>query len=112
MRLPGFLSALFEHGHVSVTGVSDPVTKLDQYGAGEILRAAEEIRRLEFPGDAPPWNAVAGMWAAEMFYCACQATVERQLDQATIAGALTSECPAATVTERHYSVDLVFQFLP
>ena len=112
MRLPKFLSALFEHGHVGVTSIADPFTKVDQEAASEVLRAAELTRRLEFPGDPPPWNNAVGLWAAESFYAACQLAVDRRVDESAGMKMLARGCPPATAAEQHYSVDLVFQYLP
>lgn len=116
MSLPDLLSELFEHGRV---GVSQP----GELGEDELLRAdallAEQelyVRR-DFPGAAPLWSPPAARWAAVMFYRACQLAVYRELQVESYVAAPGPPAPerpadGACLASVHYSVDLVFRFLP
>lgn len=108
-----FLSALFDTGHVRVPhpdwhGVSD-----DPQAAGQFLSQFEHSWRLEFPGEAPAFDAPAANWAATVFYRAAQAAVFRDVPEPILHDGLSLTCPTTgNEAARHYSVDLVFRFLP
>jgi hypothetical protein len=113
MQLPQFLDALFDSGRVTIGHDADEVSLDDRKAARLVLLKAEEVRRLEVPGEPPVWDEASGVWAAGMFFRACQFSVLRHFDAETIRQTLSATCPAeASAARRHYSVDLVFRYLP
>jgi hypothetical protein len=84
----------------------------DRAETTKVLEEFECEWRLNVPGEAPPFHAEAATWAAIRFYQASQYAVFRDegpefafepLDHASELGKLPSA---------HYSVDLIFCFLP
>lgn len=112
MSLPRFLDALFDQGHVSAPHGGVTISPDDRKTAEGVLLQAEAAWRSEFPGEAPCWDPASGAWAAEMFYRACWFVVQRDAGERALRAALGTPCPAAPESSRHYSVDLVFRFLP
>jgi MoxR-vWA-beta-propeller ternary system domain bpX4 len=112
MDLASFLGELFEHGRVRVPRTTPESSPGDLLAADRVLREAEHVRRLEFPGSPPDWHAESAGWSAEMFYRACQLAAQRDAAPALLKSALGAPCPNAPPASRHYSVDLVFRFLP
>ena len=116
MALAQFISALFEHGRVRVSRSMDAISAEEAAEGDEVLAAVERHGRLEFPGESPDFALPAARWAAEKLYRACQLAVHRELTIEVLRAAGPSApelgqikvCPAAV----HYSVDLVFRFLP
>lgn len=111
---PGdFLRALFERGQVRVPPVgAATAAAADWATADAVLAEWERAGRLEFPGSPPDFDLAAARWAAEQFYRACQFVVYRDAPAAVLDAALNAPCPAAPGPSQHYSVDLVFRFLP
>jgi hypothetical protein len=112
MSVAAFLADLFEHGRVKVPQPRPALEADDVQQAERVLREHEEVRRLEFPGMPPELLIPAAMWAAVAYYRACQLAVYRDLDAGAIEELLGGECPAGEPAARHWSVDLVFRFLP
>lgn len=102
-----FLHDLFDHGRVRVAEKASGDWQCDRE-----LAEFERIRRQEFPGNAPEFLPHAAAWAARLFHRACQATVFRDQAADTWRGDLEQACPAGERSALHYSVDLVFQYLP
>jgi hypothetical protein len=112
MSLVSFVAALFEHGRVQVP---PPDAKEIADDADEVCRLLDDRARalaLAFPGDAPPLEMDVALWAARQLYRASQLAVYRELDAAAIEELLRPACPSAPPTTRHWSVDLLFVFLP
>lgn len=108
-----FLSALFDTGHVRVPHPDQPDLAEEQQAASEFLGQFEQSWRLEFPGEAPAFDAAAASWAATMLYRAAQAAVFRDVPEPVLRDGLSVACPpTGDEAGRHYSVDLVFRFLP
>jgi hypothetical protein len=113
----------------------------DARGPLDVVREWDAANRLEFPGEAPPLNPATALRAVERFYRACQYTVYREVDAQTVAELFAEPVhappgggpparssaslrptsnPAMPVTATsarataadHYTVDLVFRFLP
>lgn len=112
MALAPMLVALFEHGRIQVPQPEGQLSAEDGEQAQRLLIEHERVLRLEFPGEAPPLAVPAAAWAATMFYRACQLAVYRDLSAAAVAELLAPACPAAAPAARHWSVDVVFRFLP
>jgi len=110
--LAEFLDQLFEHGHVRIGLPQQAVTPDDRAASTNRLVRFNEVRELEFPGIAPEFSVSCAIWSAEQFYRACQAAAFRDLDEATLQQGLAAPCPLADLPSKHYSVDLVFRFLP
>lgn len=72
----------------------------------------ERVRRNDFPGEAPPPARQAALWSVDQLYRACVATVVRELSADQLRTFLSVPCPPGDPVATHYSVDLVFQFLP
>jgi hypothetical protein len=124
-----FLHALLETGRVKVGPVDGPIAGSPGGDANllDVLREWDAANRLEFPGEAPPLLEATARRAVDRFYRACQLTVYRDVDAATVAelfaepvqAAAAGSAPARTTarpvhasTADHYAVDLVFRFLP
>jgi hypothetical protein len=122
-----FLHALFETGQVKVGPVASPFIAAiggdadgRALGGGpsplDVVRQWDAANRLEFPGHAPALVPATAERTVERFYRACQFTVYRDVDAQTVAelfaepvhGAAAGRATAAD----HYTVDLVFRFLP
>jgi hypothetical protein len=113
VSLPTFLQSLFDHGHVRVPQPDRVETAEDVKSAAALLADFEPSWRLEFPGDAPVFFPPAALWAARMMYRAAQGAVFRDVPLETLKNGLSAACPACSdAASLHYSVDLVFRFLP
>lgn len=116
--LRAFLSELFDHGRVRVA----PPDAAESSAAGNSADADQAVQnvladrdaavRTDFPGEAPPPDFAVALWAARQFHRACQFALYRDLPAEAMAAAFAEPCPAAPHASRHYSVDLVFRFLP
>jgi hypothetical protein len=107
-----FLRALIEHGRVRVDPpIKNPATADDDEVA-TVLRDWEAANRAEFPGAPPAVSWAVVQWALAQFHSACQFAVFRDVPSATVTATLSAACPAAPGPSQHYSVDLIFRFLP
>jgi hypothetical protein len=111
MSFDSFLTSLFDDGRVRAAAPG-PLDSAEVRAAESVLARAERDFRLEFPGEAPPFDPLAAFWGATMIYRAAQFCVYRNVDTAIMAEALTPACPAANMPSAHFSVDLTFRFLP
>jgi hypothetical protein len=122
MRLSQFFRALVEHGRLRVAPPADvsgePDRNQDQADVETAIREWDAANRSDFPGEPPPLRIDAAQWALMLFHQACQCAIYRDLGAAEIDAALALPCPAeatlgqAGAAAQHYSVDLVFRFLP
>jgi hypothetical protein len=112
MGLPTLLAALFDHGRIQVAPPQAAVLGDDVRQVELLLAEREATLRLEFPGETPPLAMPAAVWAATVFARACQLAVYRDLDAGAVTELLAPRCPAADPAARHWSVDVVFRFLP
>ena len=111
MSFDSFLHSLFDDGRVRAAAPGQ--LSGEEIHAGEtVLARAERDARSEFPGEAPPFDPLAALWGATMFYRAAQFCVYRNVDAGIISEALAPACPTGNTPAAHYSVDLVFRFLP
>lgn len=110
MGIRTFLEDLFDTGHVRVA--ADAPLSDDLREADAALRAAEEIVRLDLPGDPPPFDVAAARWAACVMYRACQVLADRPAGLAPLDAAIRRPAPDAANPAAHYSVDLTLRYLP
>lgn len=111
MSLAAFLTSLFEHGRVVVEPPADVGPEARQ-AAAEVLADVARLTTPDFPGVPPEFDEQAALWAAELFYRACQLAVYRDYGEQNIAAGLSVACPRPPLPSTHYSVDLTWQFLP
>jgi hypothetical protein len=111
MDYPRFLTSLFEDGRLSVPPVA-PLSGDEVRAAGEVLAEFEERYRLEMPAPMPPFAESAAQWAARRFYRACQLAVYRDEPEEVVRRELAEGPRPDDSPESHYSVDLVFRYLP
>lgn len=107
-----FLSALFEHGHVRAAAIAEEGKNASDEALNAVLEDCHRTTRMEFPGEPPEFLLPQARWAAEQFYRACQLCVFRDAGPEVVEAALSVRCPASPAAAQHYSVDLVFRFLP
>jgi hypothetical protein len=112
MSFAAFLSALFEHGRVAVAHPQEHVASDDVARARGLLEERAAIVALEFPGEPPPLNLPAAVWAAMTLYRGCQLAIYRELDAGAIEELLAEPCPTAEPASRQYSADVALVFLP
>ena len=112
MAFAQFLAALFDHGRVGVVHPQEHVATGDVRQAQRLLEDRAATVALEFPGQPPRLDLPVATWAAMMLYRACQLAIYRELDAGAIGELLSSACPSAEASSRHYSADLAFVFLP
>lgn len=112
MSLPKFLTALFECGRVQVPPPQEAMPPREATDARPILLDRARSAALGFPGEPPSLDLDVALWAAQQFFRASQLAVYRELDATAIDRLLGQPCPPATAPVRHWSVDLVFVFLP
>lgn len=112
MSYTKFLSDLLLTGQVKIDSHSAP-TPDEKSQASEWLADFERTWRLNQPGSPPPFSVVAATWAAESFFRAAQLLMFRDLPAEEVNRSLTNvPAPDDQLPENHYSVDLVFRFLP
>jgi hypothetical protein len=112
MTLSEFLTELFAAGRVAVP---EPAVKLaadEREAARRVLAAQDELCRLEMAGEMPPFDEAAAEWTAIQFYSACQLAVFRDIGEPAIVKLGESSLAGWDKATVHYSVDLVFRFLP
>lgn len=109
--LRSFAEELFVTGRVRLTTDNSP----DEVDVTEtVVRVLdfETTQRLDLPGIAPAVDEAALRWALVAFYHACQFQVYRHLGVSSLSDRFAAEPPSGSTAEAHYSVDLVFRFLP
>lgn len=108
---PEFLTSLFEQGRACV-GRLAPIDADQIAAANQVLCRYEAIDRMQAPGEAPAFILPAASWAAQQFYRACQLAVFRQHNDEDVRRELDHPFAGAHDAAAHYSVDLVFRYLP
>lgn len=111
MGYPQFLENLFEDGRVVVSEIR-PISAEELREGDEILAGFDCRNRLELPAPVPQFQKAAGRWAAEKFFLACQFAVYRDEPAETVDEKLSGSLKGPIASEDHYSVDLVFRYLP
>jgi hypothetical protein len=107
-----FLRQLFHSGHVQVAPPQRPIEASDLSAADRTLAEQAEVLALDFPGEPPLLDTAVARWAALSLYRGCQLSIFRELDEGAIAELLAAPCPTGEPGSRHWSVDVVFRYLP
>src|SRR4051794_37877715 len=109
MSVAQFLTNLFESGKVAVLlPSSEPIIE----DITPILQDAEKVFRQNLAGEPPEFSPTVSIWAAHLFYSACQFLVCRDIGMEAIKAEFATPCPSPHSPSTDYSVDPVFQFLP
>jgi hypothetical protein len=106
-----FLRDLFEDGRVTVPDYAPLADEVVRAG-DELIAKYEQVYRLEMPGTAPRFVVAAGCWAGTQFFHACQFAVYRDVGAETLNDELNMPFGEPFSGDVHYSVDLVFRYLP
>ena len=111
MSLVAFLNGLLTDGRVRVAATAE-IAASDRLEAEQVLAAYERQYRLDLPGEPPPLQGDAALWAAAMLREACRFAAFRDLGEEAMG--VFGERPnfSADPSSVHYSVDLTFRFLP
>ncbi len=87
------------------------VTLPQRSRGNQIIQDYERIYRQTLPGEPPAFSIAHAQWAALMFYHACRFIAHRDIDADEMTESL--ELPHDIESpEAHYSVDVIFHFLP
>ena len=106
-----FLENLLEDGRVTVSEIA-PISAEELEVGDEILRRFEGEYRLELPGTVPELQVAASRWAAVNVFRTCQFAVFRDEPVEAIDKELSHSIDNPITPEVHYSVDVVFRYLP
>jgi hypothetical protein len=105
-----FVEKLMTEGQAAV--FNEPGTLQVDSDCARILSGWEEIVRDDLAGGAPAFSAATAVWAARIFYFACQFVVCRDLSEAEIVRSLNEPCPEKRSPSVDWSADLLFRHLP
>ncbi|QDT41685.1 hypothetical protein Pan241w_17480 [Gimesia alba] len=106
-----FFSSLFEDGIVHVPEIGE-LSDSEIQTADEILVDFEKQYRLEMPLEMPPFSVPDAQNAAYCFFRACQFAVSRDAPPQLIDSEFQRLEELTDTPQTHYSVDLIFRFLP
>jgi len=106
-----FLKDLLADGRVTVPEFS-PLEDHDVAAGDQVIAEYERQNRLEMPGSAPRFVAATSRWAGIRFFRACQFVVHRDIGVETLIEELSVPYGEPVSPDVHYSVDLIFRFLP
>lgn len=105
-----FLTGLMEEGRV-VVGM-ESVTADVHEAARSLLIEFEFQYRNSMAHQAPEFDSSIALAAATKYYQACQFTLNRDLDAKSVSEKMSENLTSLNTPEAHYSVDLVFRYLP
>jgi hypothetical protein len=111
MSLRLFLTGLWTSGQATV-GAYAPLNTSELDEARSTLAELEASARLELPGQPPPFDPAAAVWAAVRLYRAAQLAVFRDLGEEVVKSELSGPCPYPLTPAVHYAVDLTHRYLP
>ncbi len=106
-----FLQGLFEDGRVSVPSIS-PIGESERIEGDRLLSRYDRLWRRELPLEPPPLVPQVARWAGTQFYRACQLAVYRDYSEADCSRELGTTVGVKATPAAHYSVDLVFHYIP
>ncbi len=111
MQYNEFLTNLFADGRVTVPAFA-PLLEGELAAGDDVIAEHERIHRLEMPAQAPQLVASASRWASERFFRACQFAVYRDISPEVISEELSVSYDKTHTPDVHYSVDIIFRYLP
>lgn len=111
MSVADFVSELFESGRVRIFSAARPTTE-EIAEALPILVQIEADYRRSLPGRPPEFSLPAAEWSLHKFYRAAQFLIDRAANADTVESELAAPYEACIDASTHYSVDVMFQFLP
>ena len=106
-----FLSCLFNGGRVVVPNIAQ-LTHDELRAGDELIAEYEHVYRLAMPSEPPEFVGSAACWAATKFFRACQFVVYRDFGEEILNDELRKPLTEVVSPSIHYSVDLVFRYLP
>jgi MoxR-vWA-beta-propeller ternary system domain bpX4 len=112
MRVAPFLTQLFELGHVHLDAEPPTEDDDDRRDADKILTDRAGVIAAEFPEPVPEFDPSAAAWAAWQFCSACHFVLFRDAPVDVVRERLSRPIPPGEPASQHYSVDLVWRFLP
>ena len=111
-NLAAFLAKIWETGRAEVA-CDQRVGEGELASIADLLTQFEREYRMTLPAAAPSWDLAAAQWSALMLYRSCQCVVCRDIDAEEAVGLLNQpRAPSSASLDSHYSVDLLFRFLP
>lgn len=114
LPLAEFAKRLLHDGHAAIPPLSailEPAAE-DGRQATAVLCEAERVLRVAAPRTPPPLCAAAALWALQVFAWGGYTALDRNQERTTLPDELSQSRPDATLLENHWSVDVVFRFLP
>ena len=106
-----FVLNLLSTGRVELTSADAPHDD-DVKKVAAVLAEFEPQYRDEMPGTPPACDVEVAGEASRQFYMACQFHVFRFLGDDELQSRLNPQFAPAETAAAHYSVDLIFRFLP
>lgn len=113
--MESFLAGLFETGEIQLPRKLVAAGRVD--GIVCVLVESERIWRCGVPGEPPRFDVATATAASRVLLSMCQAVVYREMEMADLKRLLTAtSLPYGDVVVQnpslHYSVDLLFRFMP
>ena len=112
MRLSRFLTELFQQGHVRLDDAATEDAEEDLRSASEILAERARVVAADFPNPVPDCDLETAAWAAGHFFSACRFVLLRDAPIDEVRAQLCGAAPPGDPAVQHFSVDLVWRFLP
>ncbi len=112
MLVSRFLADLFEHGRVRLDDRPGEDNMEDRRDAAMILVARAEAVAGDFPEPVPAYAPAAAAWAACQLAIACRYVLFRDEPIETVRTRLAEAIPEGDPAAQHFSVDLIWRFLP
>lgn len=106
-----FIRTLLFDGNVAVENLM-PFEEPDVAIASQTLREFEALYREDLPAGMPEFDVQAALWSAQAFFRACQFAMFREIDAVTMQREFDALKQPTDSTASHYSVHLIFRFLP
>jgi hypothetical protein len=111
MTLTAFISSLINEGEVTVAPAIVPFDQEDLRIAGVHLKQYYGDDSTEMPGQVPPYDPEAALWAASYLYRAIQFIQIRRLGEAEIKTHLLP-FPGTQTVSAIYAADLILRYMP
>lgn len=111
MGFADFLMGLLYEGNATVLP-REPIADEENNKARQLLAQFDTEFRAEHPAGLPPLDQHAALWAAQAYYAACQFAMFRELETELMTSVFSELVEPEDTPANHYSVHLVFRFLP